>query len=289
MDTYTVKAGDTLARIAAAIYGRSSYFDRLAAFNDIPDPNRIRVGQVLRTPPLAVLEGAIAPPPPPEPEPAPAAASTGLSPKHFDVQRRRDYVSFILESPDRTNFLKPATQTWEGGKWLHAFSESGKTFRVGADWGAAKRGDLVIVSPTAAGKDFTTPRATFCNFNITFCYHRAYGGPSLQFLGGKERSANELIDMLRRDWKEVPAAQAAKIANAGGFVVAGKKASPNGHVVFLLEKSDERGDPAGIRTFHVGSGVPRVRTIANIWGSGSGSVTYVVPPEAFLAWTADGG
>lgn len=48
--TYTVKRGDTLSSIAARRLGDSSLWRKIADLNDIRDPKRIRVGQVLRLP-----------------------------------------------------------------------------------------------------------------------------------------------------------------------------------------------------------------------------------------------
>jgi hypothetical protein len=160
---------------------------------------------------------------------------------------------------------------------------------VGARWKAAEDGDFEIVVPTKAGKPFDSDRATFCNFNVSFCYHQVYGGPCLQFMDNREHSANDLVDALTARWKNVAAGEAARIANAGGFVIAAKKAHPHGHVVFLLEDSDEGGDPSRINTFHVGGGVPRLRTIRDIWGSGAATVHYVVPPDTFAEFVAAGG
>lgn len=208
----------------------------------------------------------------------------GLDPVMFNVERRRAYVNSVLQNRDKFNFLRPAQQSWDGGRWLHSFTDDdGQTFRVAADWSQTKLGNFVIASATKPGAPFGGARATFCNFNVTYCYHEAYGGPSLQFLGGQERSANELVDLLGDKWKVLDAGTAARIANAGGFVIAGKQASPNGHVVFLLEGSDPGGDPHSIKTFHVGGGLPRERTIASIWSS---APLYVTPPDTFKAWAA---
>lgn len=48
--TYTVKSGDTLSKIAAAELGSYKRYSEIAKMNDIRDPNRISVGQVLRLP-----------------------------------------------------------------------------------------------------------------------------------------------------------------------------------------------------------------------------------------------
>lgn len=51
MRTYTVKRGDTLGKIAEKFYNDPGKYILIAEANDIQDPNRIRVGQVLEIPP----------------------------------------------------------------------------------------------------------------------------------------------------------------------------------------------------------------------------------------------
>jgi uncharacterized surface protein with fasciclin (FAS1) repeats len=48
--TYTVQAGDTLALIAADIYGDFNFYEDICAFNDIADCDRIEVGDVIQLP-----------------------------------------------------------------------------------------------------------------------------------------------------------------------------------------------------------------------------------------------
>lgn len=47
---YTVKAGDTLPKIAAHILGSSKRWKEIAKLNNIRDPKRLKVGQKLRVP-----------------------------------------------------------------------------------------------------------------------------------------------------------------------------------------------------------------------------------------------
>lgn len=208
----------------------------------------------------------------------------GLDSALFNVERRREYVNTVAPGTDKYNFMRPARQGWNKGIWFHSYEDGGKTFRVGTSWAEAKKGNFVIVSATQPGAAFTTENATFCNFNVTFCYHEAYGGESLQFMDGEEHSANALVDKLKQRWEVIDAATAARIANAGGFVIAGRKATGHGHVVFLLEGSDPAGDPSRINTFHVGGGLPRERTITDIWKSSA--PVYVTPPATLSAWKA---
>jgi hypothetical protein len=71
--TYSVQPGDTLGAIARAMYGNAAKYTLIAEANNITDPRRIWVGQVLTIPPLP---GAPTPPPvvpaPVTPSPAPA-------------------------------------------------------------------------------------------------------------------------------------------------------------------------------------------------------------------------
>ena len=74
--TYTVKRGDTLAKIAGEVYGDPQKYPVIQHANKIEEPSRIWVGQVLAIPALA---GGT--PPPPEPvAPAPAPAPQPLAP-----------------------------------------------------------------------------------------------------------------------------------------------------------------------------------------------------------------
>lgn len=66
--TYVVKAGDTLSKIAKEFYGDPTKYPIIAAYNGLADPGLIVIGQVLRIPPLT--------PPTPEPPPPPVTPPT---------------------------------------------------------------------------------------------------------------------------------------------------------------------------------------------------------------------
>ena len=55
----TVRRGDTLGALCRRYYGNSSarYYKALASYNGIQNPNVIRVGQVLKIPPVSTLFG----------------------------------------------------------------------------------------------------------------------------------------------------------------------------------------------------------------------------------------
>lgn len=57
---WTVREGDTFWSISRQVYGSGRYFKALARWNEktVPDPDRMRTGTVLETPPLARLEQA---------------------------------------------------------------------------------------------------------------------------------------------------------------------------------------------------------------------------------------
>ena len=52
MNTYRVKKGDTLGKIARQFYGDSARFPLIVAANSIPDPDRLTIGQALIVPDL---------------------------------------------------------------------------------------------------------------------------------------------------------------------------------------------------------------------------------------------
>jgi LysM repeat protein len=80
--TYVIKAGDTLGAIAREMYGSAGKYTIIAEANNITDPRRIWVGQVLTIPPLPGQVEAPAPTPPPIPvvAPPPTTAPTPVTP-----------------------------------------------------------------------------------------------------------------------------------------------------------------------------------------------------------------
>ena len=62
--TYTVQRGDTLGRIAAKFYGNGRKYPVIQRANNISNPSRIWVGQVLVIPPLGNATPAPAVPAP---------------------------------------------------------------------------------------------------------------------------------------------------------------------------------------------------------------------------------
>lgn len=53
-DTWTVKQGDTLVKIATDRYGHAAYAEVLALYNNV-DPTKLKVGQVVKTPDLRAI------------------------------------------------------------------------------------------------------------------------------------------------------------------------------------------------------------------------------------------
>jgi LysM repeat protein len=49
---YQVQTGDTLSKIAQRFYGDATYFELIAAANQLADPNKLAVGQALSIPNL---------------------------------------------------------------------------------------------------------------------------------------------------------------------------------------------------------------------------------------------
>ena len=87
LTSYTVQRGDTLGRIAARFYGDARKYPVIQRANNISNPSRIWIGQVLVIPPLATPSPAPAPtpspvptpPPPPTPAPSPSPSPSPLS------------------------------------------------------------------------------------------------------------------------------------------------------------------------------------------------------------------
>ncbi|MBN1809090.1 MAG: LysM peptidoglycan-binding domain-containing protein [Planctomycetes bacterium] len=70
--SYMVASGDTLGAIAQKLYGSTRYWRKLAEFNGISDPARLRAGRILKVPPLETLQNAS----PPSSESTPSAPRT---------------------------------------------------------------------------------------------------------------------------------------------------------------------------------------------------------------------
>lgn len=87
MQTYKVKKGDTLSKIAERFLGSAGKWSILAEANELVDPNRIRVGQVLvipgttSTPAPTVLNPAVTPP-----------LDTPIEEVTFSVENKRVYA-----------------------------------------------------------------------------------------------------------------------------------------------------------------------------------------------------
>lgn len=228
-----------------------------------------------------------------------------LSNARFNRERRTEYIDSILKengsnTGDKFNFLRPARQAFSGGRWLHGYTnESGEHFEVGVSWRISQEdGKLEVVQPT---KPLTSNEfellfpnhnlSTFCNFNVSYCYQQAYFGQNLQdsngTASGGERSANAMVSFFESQWRQVDGLTAAKIANAGGFVVAAWR-NPNGsgHVVFLVEGSPETGVLSDLKCFHVGGGLPRLTTIKGAFGDRQG-IKLFVDPETQDEWLSD--
>ncbi len=80
--TYTVQPGDTLGAIARDVYGSPAKYTLIAEANQITDPRRIWVGQVLTIPPLPAADETtpVAPLPPTSVPAVPTTAPSPVSP-----------------------------------------------------------------------------------------------------------------------------------------------------------------------------------------------------------------
>ncbi len=50
--SYSVKSGDNLSKISNRFYGSPNHYSNIAAASNIPDPNKIQVGQQITIPVL---------------------------------------------------------------------------------------------------------------------------------------------------------------------------------------------------------------------------------------------
>jgi len=88
MQTYNVKRGDTLGKIARQFYGDAARFPLIVSANRITDPDKLRVGQRLVIPDADTASAAFSPaPPPPPPASAPAPAPPSNRTHTLNAQR----------------------------------------------------------------------------------------------------------------------------------------------------------------------------------------------------------
>ncbi len=111
--TYTVQRGDTLGKIAKRVYGDPYKYPLIQQANNITNPSRIWVGQVLIIPPLAVV---VAQPVATTPAPAPVTTTPAPPPPPTPVVPTRPSVPETPKSPPVPSggpIAKPAVQ-WTG-------------------------------------------------------------------------------------------------------------------------------------------------------------------------------
>jgi LysM repeat protein len=82
MDTYTVKPGDNLGKIALKIFGDANKWREIADLNNIADPSKIKVGQVLNLMPKTTIPAVS----PAVPVSSPAAVVPVVKPISQDVE-----------------------------------------------------------------------------------------------------------------------------------------------------------------------------------------------------------
>jgi hypothetical protein len=87
MQSYVVKAGDTLGKIAKQFYGSTTQFALIVAANRINNPDRLQLRQRLNIPDAGTATSALVVTPP---EPPPAAVTTSvLSPVTMNLNTQR--------------------------------------------------------------------------------------------------------------------------------------------------------------------------------------------------------
>lgn len=109
--SYTIQGGDTLANLARRFLGDRHLFYILARYNDITQPNRLYLGQVIKIPgkaprvvePAAAPEPARPPPAPPAPAPAPVPvedATTRKLAEARELERKGDLEGSLAAYAD---------------------------------------------------------------------------------------------------------------------------------------------------------------------------------------------
>jgi len=80
LTSYTVERGDSLGRIAQKVYGDPHYYSLIQQANNLSEPGRIWIGQVLIIPPVAGSEAQPSPSQPAAPAPVPEPAAPQVDP-----------------------------------------------------------------------------------------------------------------------------------------------------------------------------------------------------------------
>lgn len=158
--TYTVVKGDSLWSICKRFYGDGSLAYRLAAYNDIANPDVIHPGQVLRIPPLAEIRNT-----------APAAASK--SPREKAEEQAQTDTGAAPPTPDEKKVENvPVYVTYAGPKngtiRLHIRDSAGKS--QGAKF-FTSNGYTVVPKGTAIKADWWGDKGVYAEKAVA-----TYGG-----------------------------------------------------------------------------------------------------------------
>jgi len=126
---YTVRYGDTLAKIAAR-FGTTVW--SLMQLNHISNPNLIYAGQVLR------VSGTVPPPGPPPPPPPPSPPPGGWTAQYYNTRDLSGAVALSRTDADLNfnwGFSSPAAAVFAdnfSARWNRTFNMSGGTYRITA-------------------------------------------------------------------------------------------------------------------------------------------------------------
>lgn len=122
--TYTIKANDTFASIAVAVFGSAEYADEIAYANPLVDPRKLKVGQSIRLPTLKEIEQ----------QRRPAASTTEAAGQTIYVTRPNDTLWSI------------AVQFYgDGTQWERIYRENRD--RIGANPDALGEGLKLRIPP----------------------------------------------------------------------------------------------------------------------------------------------
>lgn len=147
--TYTVKKGDTLSEIAEKYLGSASAYKSLAAWNDIPDPDRIYVGQVLYLEKPTTSTSYKVP------------TKMSVLIKHFGLQANTNNTLFVIWYwlDSKTDHFLIKWEYYAGGIWFIGNNDQVDYDGTGnakqATWNYPDNAEIVRVSVKAVSKKQT--------------------------------------------------------------------------------------------------------------------------------------
>ena len=135
LPTYTIKSGDSLTLIALELYGSGNHWVQIAQANPLVDPDRLKVGQVIKLPGAPGTTPVIPPAPIPTPDRAPAP-DVGAGTQY--TVKENDTLSGIAKQ-----FYNAAS------KWQLIYEANRQA--IGSEPGRMKPGTVLRIPPPDSG------------------------------------------------------------------------------------------------------------------------------------------